>query len=339
MIIYNFKFTIMAKFTKTKEWLIEEYLIKGRSRKEIAAECGLSEAGLKSLLAKFEIKKEKLNISKEKLEELINQKLNHQEIEKILGIGQTTLYRYLKKYNLNILVETSSLKYDDTYDELLCQLYLDGFSTTDLSKEFKISHKTVINHLQHCGVPRRTLSEAQWTFQNKEIPAEFDSYEVMYDLYITQSLSKQDLAIKFNCDPCVIDRVLKSYNISIRNNSESKIGILVGEKHPNWKGGITPLGRRLREFFGVNQTLKVLKRDNYTCQCCGSKKDLHVHHKIPFHNILNRILKEHPDLDPIININELYNIAVNDKEFKNLDNLITYCHDCHFYKIHDYTKK
>ena len=114
---------------------------------------------------------------------------------------------------------------------------------------------------------------------------------------------------------------------------------IVGEKHPNWKGGITPLGRRLREFFGVNQTLKVLKRDNYTCQCCGSKKDLHVHHKIPFHNILNRILKEHPDLDPIININELYNIAVNDKEFKNLDNLITYCHDCHFYKIHDYTKK
>ena len=226
MIVYNFKFTIMAKFTKTKEWLIEEYLIKGRSRKEIAAECGLSEAGLKSLLAKFEIKKEKLNISKEKLEELINQKLNHQEIEKILGIGQTTLYRYLKKYNLNILAETSSLKYDDTYDELLCQLYLDGFSTTDLSKEFKISHKTVINHLQHCGVPRRTLSEAQWTFQNKEIPAEFDSYEVMYDLYITQSLSKQDLAIKFNCDPCVIDRVLKSYNISIRNNSESKIGII-----------------------------------------------------------------------------------------------------------------
>ena len=90
MIVYNFKFTIMAKFTKTKEWLIEEYLIKGRSRKEVAVECGLSEAGLKSLLAKFEIKKEKLNISKEKLEELINQKLNHQEIEKILGIEQTT---------------------------------------------------------------------------------------------------------------------------------------------------------------------------------------------------------------------------------------------------------
>ena len=29
----------MAKFNKTKEWLIEEYVIKGRSRKEIAVEC------------------------------------------------------------------------------------------------------------------------------------------------------------------------------------------------------------------------------------------------------------------------------------------------------------
>ena len=95
----------MAKFTKTKEWLIEEYLIKERSRKEIAAECGLSEAGLKSLLSKFGIKKEKLNISKETIEQLIIQKLNHKEIEEILNISQTTLYRYLKKYKLQIIAK------------------------------------------------------------------------------------------------------------------------------------------------------------------------------------------------------------------------------------------
>lgn len=37
------------KFNKTKEWLIEQYVILNRPRKEIAAECGLSEVGLKSL--------------------------------------------------------------------------------------------------------------------------------------------------------------------------------------------------------------------------------------------------------------------------------------------------
>ena len=329
----------MRKFTKTKEWLEEEYVIKDRSRKEIASECGLTEAGLKSLLGKFGIKKEKLDISKETLENLINNKLNHKEIEQKLNIGQTTLYRYLRKYNLSIIAEHQFSKYDDTYDELICQMYLDGFSTVDIGKEFNISHKTVINHLQHCGVPRRTLSEAQWAYQNKEIPSEFNSYEVIYELYITKRLSKKDLAIKFNCDPCVIDRVLKSYNIPIRNNSESKIGLLSGEKHPNWKGGITSLGRRLREFFGVNQTLKVLKRDSYTCQYCGSKQDLHVHHKVPFSTILNRIISEHPNLNPEKDINELYNIAINDAEFRDLNNLITYCHDCHFYKIHRYGQK
>ena len=70
----------MAKFTKTKEWLEEEYVIKNRPRQEIADECGLTLAGLKSLLAKLNIKKEKLNIPKEKLESLVNQKLSHDEI-------------------------------------------------------------------------------------------------------------------------------------------------------------------------------------------------------------------------------------------------------------------
>ena len=32
----------MTKFTKTKEWLIEEYVIKSRSRKEIANKWGLT---------------------------------------------------------------------------------------------------------------------------------------------------------------------------------------------------------------------------------------------------------------------------------------------------------
>ena len=36
---------------------------------------------------------------------------------------------------------------------------------------------------------------------------------------------------------------------------------------------------------------------------------------------------------------QLYKIALQDKEFTNLNNLITYCKDCHFYKIHCYQRK
>ena len=326
----------MTKFTKTKEWLIEEYVIKERSRKEIANECGLTESGLKSLLSKWNIKKEKLNLPKEKLEELINQKLPHDEIEKRLNISQTTLYRYLKKYNLVILAESRiESKYDDSNDVLICQLYLDGFSSTEIGKEFNISHKTVLEHLRHCGITPRTLFESQWNYNNKEFPEDLKNYDIIYDLYINQKLSKKDLGIKYKCDPCVIDRILKDFNIPIRGNSESKIGLLSGDKHWNWKGGVTHLARRLREYFSVNQVVKVLERDYYKCTKCGSKKNLHVHHKVYFSDILKRILKENPTLDPITDINELYNIAIKDKEFNSLDNLITYCKDCHW-KEHGY---
>lgn len=325
----------MGKFNKTKDWLIEQYVIKNRTRKEIALECGLSESGLKSLLIKLDIKKETLDLPKEKLEELVNLKLNHKEIEEKLNISQTTLYRYLKKYNLSIIAEPDYNQYDDSKDTIICQLYLDGFSTTEIGEELGMSHTAVSTHLEHCRINRRTFSEAQWAHSNKTIPDEFKSYEKMYDLYINQRLSKKDLGQLFNCDPCVIDRVLTELNIPIRNNSESKLGLISGDKHWNWKGGLTSLSRRLREFFGTNLTVKILERDNYKCRICGSKHNLQVHHIIHFKDIVSRILNENPQYSLPDNINELYNIAIKDPQFLDCDNLITYCRDCH-HKIHGY---
>ena len=36
---------------------------------------------------------------------------------------------------------------------------------------------------------------------------------------------------------------------------------------------------------------------------------------------------------------KLYEIIINDKRFTNEDNLITYCRDCHLFKIHGYTRQ
>lgn len=325
----------MTKFNNTANWLTEQYVINDRPRKELAEECGLSEAGLKSLLIQLNIKKEKLTLDKKVIEDLINKGLDHKAIEDTLNIGQTTLYRYLKKYNLEIKTKRPST-YDDSNDLLYVQLYFDGFSSVEIAKEFKVSHRTVLNHLQHNGIVRRSLSKSHWAHNKKELPKEFDSYETMYDLYITKHMSKKELGIKFNCDPGVIHLVLESLDIPVRDNSESKIGLCCGESHWNWKGGITSLARRLREYFGVRQVIKVLERDKYTCQMCGSKEHLEVHHIKSFSSILKRIISEHPNLDPIKDVNELCQIACNDTEFNDLGNLITYCHKCHFYKVHKY---
>ena len=59
---------------------------------------------------------------------------------------------------------------------------------------------------------------------------------------------------------------------------------LQGNKGSNWKGGIYPENLRLRDSLKYREWRSaVLKRDNYTCQDCGEKKNkLQAHHLKPF---------------------------------------------------------
>lgn len=43
-----------------------------------------------------------------------------------------------------------------------------------------------------------------------------------------------------------------------------------GKNNPNWKGGITPINKAIRESLEYEEwRTKVFERDNYTCQECG----------------------------------------------------------------------
>jgi len=61
-------------------------------------------------------------------------------------------------------------------------------------------------------------------------------------------------------------------------------GKMKGEKHHNWKGGITPLYLKIRnseEYKFWRE--KIFKRDDYTCVLCGYRgKGLVADHKKPF---------------------------------------------------------
>jgi len=53
-----------------------------------------------------------------------------------------------------------------------------------------------------------------------------------------------------------------------------------GKKGPNWKGGVTPLSKRLRKSIEFkNWRESVFERDDYTCWICERKGEkLHPHH-------------------------------------------------------------
>jgi len=72
---------------------------------------------------------------------------------------------------------------------------------------------------------------------------------------------------------------LKSGKIKIWNKDVPYTKIS-GEKHWNWKGGITPENHRQRVLIQSKLWRKsVLKRDNYTCQECHERGGrLHAHH-------------------------------------------------------------
>lgn len=345
-----------------KDLNIEEikrlYTIDGKTTKEISeilGNCSLSTVNraLKSngiiLRNKGNIKGKEYNIVspfKQKIKDFSTfSKLFYEgkpvvAISKVLNVSPKAIYREIKERGM---IRTKPMMsrdfYDGSNDEEIIKLYQDGKSTTDIAKIFGVTHRTVIKHLEHCGIRRRTLSDSHYSKAGKSFPEDLTNLETVYDLYVVNRLSKKDIALQYNVSPNVIDRVLKKFNIRKRTSSEAKVGLFSGEKHPNWKGGRSGIYLRLREYFRDYQVKQVLDRDKYTCQKCGSKKNLQVHHIKYFKDIFEEIISEHPELDVQRNQNELFEIVKNDVRFNDLDNLITYCKECHLYGVHGYKKR
>lgn len=231
---------------------------------------------------------------------------------------------------------SSTLPLDN--DEIIKMYTIDKMSSTEIGEVLGCSHRTILNRLQACGIQRRSLPDAQHAKHGKERPQELTSYDTMHQLYEIERKTKDELGAIFGVSPSCVGRELARLGIHIRGNSEATIGTRNGAKHHNWKGGVTKLKYRLREFHEKNLAPLARERDNYTCQLCGSKSNLHTHHIIPMADVIQSFLVEHPELDLQENINELYEIIIHDPRFLDIDNLITYCKNCHFYKIHKYQK-
>jgi hypothetical protein len=105
----------------------------------------------------------------------------------------------------------------------------------------------------------------------------------------------------------------------IEKMRKAKIG-LVGEKSNHWKGGITELRKKIKQYFKYRQwRTDVFTRDNWTCQDCNRK-----------------VRKIEADHDPIefAKILREYNIktmedALECEKLWDINNGKTRCFDCH----------
>lgn len=92
-----------------------------------------------------------------------------------------------------------------------------------------------------------------------------------------------------------------------------------GDKHPNWKGGITPAVMKVRNSKKMKKWRKqVFERDNYICVLCKKRGGkLHADHIVPFSFIWNK------------NKIKTYEDAIKTPELWNKNNGRTLCVECH----------
>jgi len=223
-------------------------------------------------------------------------------------VSEDTIRYNLKKNHIEIQKSNHKHKITDKEDiDSIIKLYCDElWSSEKIAKQYKTGHNVIIRLLQNNGIKTRGSQEAQLLLTRDMIPDEFYDANFLQRLHWEENKTCEQIGeILGGMDAGTVRKQMQRLGVPTKTNSESKIGLMKGDKHPNWKGGITPLYKLLREFCTTNISPKIWKRDNYTCQLCGATHTVvHAHHIIPLKEIVNTIIDEHKELD-ISNVDDM----------------------------------
>lgn len=174
----------------------------------------------------------------------------------------------------------------------ICDEYLSGLTPKQISNKYNCTEPTIIARLKESGIKLRSASESHiGKFLGLENPNYFglNDEEVIRDYLGGDSPNK--IADKFGCQADTIRRHLASNGVELRSSpSESLIGLSrTSAQRKNmsaaqqkvdiedWSGFRYDTDDRKHPDV-AEWKYSVFVRDNFTCQQCGSKKPLQVHH-------------------------------------------------------------
>lgn len=188
-------------------------------------------------------------------------------------------------------------KFDLTKAELehLYQFY----SCAQIGRQHGVNPETVRKRLHEHGIAIGKVGGRRSFDPPKEV------LEVLY-----QQKSMAEIAKHFGVGETVVFKRLKEHGIELAEHKNHRLkpgriftdehranikkshieNNLVGERNPNWKGGLTDINRMARNSWQYRDWKKAsLAKANYKCEscgiddgnecsCCGTKIKLHVHH-------------------------------------------------------------
>lgn len=283
----------------------------------------------------------KINVTKEELEDLYwNQELSTRDIAKKFGVGQTTVRRWMAKFNIKTRTSKEG-KHTSVYlskqDELAERYrveYVKDYTKfcEYCGKEFHVNGRR--KSQKYCSEECRKLGRINYECRiNEDGEIEYKN-EYTCELcnktytnwnprhYLRRfcdsclSKHKSDIftnRIKTTCGYCGKDiEVIPSRFYSnkycycnVKCMAEHYAQIYTGENSPTWNGG-----KYHYQGNWLHQAKLCRERDNNICQICGKTaeengKNLDVHHIKPYKSFENPV------------------------EANQLDNLISLCHYCH----------
>jgi hypothetical protein len=187
------------------------------------------------------------------------------------------------------------------------------------------------------GIYPRTNKHKYWL--GKKRP-EIKKYFTMKGKYHTNTTKKKISTSHLGIKPSKASRIKmslaklgKTGNRKGTHCSEETKIILSQYRGPlnsQWKGGITPLVKYLRNIREYKiWRINVFKRDGYTCVKCGNKRKIIAHHKKEFNIIFQEFLQTYSQFSPIEDWETLVRLAMTYEPFWDVNNGETECEDCH----------